>query len=184
MPHHSGDQLVDPQLLFQKAQLQPGMHIADLGCGRTGHLVFPASRIIGKQGLVYAVDILKDVLTLIQKRAASSAIHNIHTVWSNIESVGATAILPNSLDVVFVVNTLIHSDNRHGILEEARRLLKEKARLVIVDWKKKGLTFSPDDKRFVDFEDIKSWAQMHGYAVQEEFDVGAYHHGLVLFKIE
>lgn len=182
MPHHSGDQMVDPGLLFQKAQLQPGMHIADFGCGRTGHIVFPATRIIGEKGIVYAVDILKDVLEVVSKRAASTAIYNIHTVWSDIERVGATAILKNSLDVIFIVNTLIHSDNRHAILDEARRLLKDKARVVIVDWKQKGLQFSPADERFVDFDDIRQWSQMHGYVVQEEFDVGSYHHGMVLFK--
>lgn len=182
MPYHSGDQLVDPALLFEKAHIQPGMHVADFGCGRTGHLVFPVTKILGERGLVYAVDILKDALELVQKRAASTAIHTIHTVWSNIEQLGATAILPNSLDVVFIVNTLIHTDNRHAVLDEARRLLKDKARLVIVDWKQKGLQFSPDDERFVDFADIKQWAQMHGYALQEEFEVGAYHHGMVFFK--
>ena len=54
--------MVDPQLLFEKAQLQPGMHIADLGCGRLGHIVFPALKFVGETGLIYAVDILKDVL--------------------------------------------------------------------------------------------------------------------------
>ena len=183
MPHHSGDQMIDPSLLFQKAHIQPGMHIADFGCGRTGHLIFPATKIIGEHGLVYAVDILKDILEVLTKRAASTGIHNMHTVWSDIEQVGATAILPNSLDVIFVVNTLVHSENRHGVLDEARRLLKDKARLVIVDWKQKGLTFSPDDDAFVDFNNILDWALMHGYVLQEEFDVGAYHHGMVLFKI-
>lgn len=181
-PYHSGHQLVDPQIIFQKSQLQPGMHVADFGCGRTGHIVFPATRILGEQGLVYAVDILKDVLKSIQSRAASSGIHSIHTVWSNLEQVGKTAILPKSLDLIFVVNTLTQSDNRHGILQEAHRLLKPKARLVIVDWAKRGIQFGPSDDRYVDFDDITRWSQMHGFVLQEDFPVGQYHRGLIFFK--
>ena len=182
MPYHSGNQLVDPLLLFEKVQLQPGMHIADFGCGRTGHVIFPATKVLGETGLIYAVDILKEVLEVIHKRAASSAIHTIQTVWSDIEEVGATAIVPNSLDIIFLVNTLSHVDNRHGVLEEAKRLLKDKARLVIVDWKTKGLQFSPDDERFVDFDNIAQWCTLHGLVVQEEFAVGPHHHGMILYK--
>ncbi|MBD3311133.1 MAG: methyltransferase domain-containing protein [Candidatus Magasanikbacteria bacterium] len=184
MAYHTGNEMVDPYLLFERAQLRPGMHVADLGCGRTGHVVFPAAVVLGERGIVYAVDILKDVLEIIQKRANTNRLYNIHTVWANLEHVGATAIPEKSLDVAFLVNTLVQADNRHGVLEEAKRLLKDKARLVIVDWARKGLKFGPQDERFVDFENIKKWANMHGFAFQEEFDVGRFHKGLVFFKQE
>ena len=180
--YSSGDQMVNIPLLFEKGQLQSNMHIADLGCGRLGHVVFPGAKQVGETGIVYAVDVLKDVLESIRKRAATNNLLNVHTVWSNLEMVGATAIPEDSLDAGFIINVLVHSDNRHGILEEAHRLLKNKARLIIVDWAKKGLTFGPPAERYVNFEDIKKWSRLHGFVVQEEFDMGLYHHGLVLFK--
>ena len=69
MTYHSGNQLINPQVLFEKAHLRPGAHVADFGCGQTGHLVFPASKIIGEKGVIYAVDILRDILAQIDKRA-------------------------------------------------------------------------------------------------------------------
>ncbi|PIZ95605.1 MAG: hypothetical protein COX81_00535 [Candidatus Magasanikbacteria bacterium CG_4_10_14_0_2_um_filter_37_12] len=180
--YHSGNQMIDPYVLFQKAQLQSGMHVADFGCGQTGHIVFPAAKVLGEKGVMYAVDVLKSVLEIVGKRASINSLLNIHTVWSDLERIGKTAIPEKSLDLAFVINTLVQSDNRHAILEEARRLLKDKARLVIVDWSKKGLTFGPQDNRFVDFLDIKRWSQMHGFVVQEEFDMGRFHKGLVLYK--
>lgn len=176
------NQLIDAELLFKRAQLQPGMHIADLGCGRVGHIVFPAAALVGERGIVYAVDVMKDILENIRKRAAEENFLAVQTVWANLEMVGHTAIPARGLDAAFIINVLNQSDNRHAILEEARRLLKDKARLVIADWSKRGLPFAPPAERYVDFQDIKNWSRLHGFVVQEEFDMGPYHHGLVLFK--
>lgn len=184
MSYHTGNQLVDPKLIYEKAHIQTGMHVADFGCGRTGHFVFPTAIKVGMEGAVFAVDIQQDVLENVQKRADMEALVNVHTVWSNLEMVGKTAIPEGSLDVVFVVNTLTQSDNRHAVLEEAKRLLKSKGRIVIVDWRKKGLSFSPADERFVDFADLINWGRMHGMALQEEFNVGEYMYGVVLYRNE
>ena len=184
MIYHSGNRLIDPHLLFAKAHLRPKMHVADFGCGRTGHLVFPAAPIVGEQGIIYAVDILKDVLDEITKRARLDGILNIHPVWSDIERLGGAAIPAKSLDLVFLVNILYHAKNLQLMLDEASRLLKNKARLLIVDWTAHALPFGPDKSAIVDFKKVKAWGQEHGFIVQEEFAAGQYHQGLVLYKHE
>ncbi len=176
------NQLIDIDLLFQKAHVQPGMHVADFGCGRTGHIVYPVAHIVGKDGMVYAVDILKDVLETIYKGAQMNTKVNIHTVWSDLERAGMTAIPEGSLDAGFLVNMLDQSKNHEAILAEAHRLLKEKARLIIVDWVKKPLAFGPTEDRFVNFDAIKQWAVANNFVLQEEFEVGPYHWGVVLYK--
>lgn len=178
------NQLVDVQLLFQKAHMQPGMQVADFGCGRTGHITYPAAHILGKEGTVYAVDILKDVLETIYKGAQTNTHVNIHTVWSDLEQYGMTAIPENSLDIGFLVSVLDQTKKQEAILTEVRRLLKEKARLVIVDWIKKPPAFGPPEESFVNFTELKKWATEHSFVVQEEFPVGPYHWGLVLYKHE
>ncbi len=182
MSYHTGNQLVDPHLLFLKAHLRAGMHVGDLGCGRTGHLVFPAAMVIGEHGILYAVDIMKEILENIRKRARMDGLLNVHTVWADLETVGKTAVPAGSLDVAFLVNTLTHSKKRMEMLEESARLLKDKARCIVVDWQKSGMPFAPKEEEFVDFESIKSWARDKGFAVQEEFEAGPYHRGLVLYK--
>lgn len=174
--------LVDPHLLFEKARLHPGMHIADFGCGRTGHIVFPASLAVGDKGIVYAVDILKEVLENVKKRAAESNLYNIHTVWANVEEAGTIAIPPKSLDAVFIVNVLYYNAKPEQILAAAAELLKEKARIIIIDWKHKLATLGPEEKRLLDFYTLTQWAIRSGFVVQEEFEPTAYNKGLVLFK--
>lgn len=178
------NQLIDTALLFEKAHIQPGMHVADFGCGRTGHIVYPVAKLVGKEGSVYAVDILKDVLETMYKGAQMSSDVNIHTIWSDIEQYGMTAIPETSIDVGFLVNMLDLSKKQESILKEAGRLLKEKARLIIVDWVKKPSSFGPSEDQFVDFSAIKRWASEHHFVVQEEFPVGPYHWGMVLYKHE
>lgn len=52
----------------------------------------------------------------------------------------------------------------------------------MVDWRKNSLPFAPPADKLVDFGEIKKWARNKGLAVQEEFDMGGYHHGVVLYK--
>ncbi len=178
----SNNLLIDPGLLFQKAQLQRGMHVADFGTDRSGHLVFPAALLLGEKGIMYAVDILKSILENVKKRADLEALTNIHPIWSDLEK-GKTAIPEKSLDVVFIVNTLSFCTQPDLILAEAKRLLRDKARLVIVDWREKvNSAMGPKDDMFIDFKKIKQWAKSEGFLVQEEFPVGHYHQGVVLFR--
>ena len=176
--------MVDPYQLFEKAQLQEKMHIADFGCGSTGHLIFPAAKLIGEKGIVYGVDIMKTALESIHKRAVQNNMMNVQTIWTNLDLVGKTAIPEKTLDAAFLVNTLVQADDKHAMLEEIHRLLKPKARLIVVDWTKKGLSFGPKDEDFINFDEIKSWASSHGFVLQEEFPVGQYHQGLVFYKHE
>ena len=50
--YHSGNQMVDPYILFEKAHIQSGMHVADFGCGQTGHMVFPCAKQLGSKGIM------------------------------------------------------------------------------------------------------------------------------------
>ncbi len=180
--YHSGNQMVDPYIVFEKARLHSGMHVADFGCGQTGHLVFPAAKLIGEAGIVYAVDILKNVLEQITRRAASSSLLNVQPVWGDLERQNGVAIPKKILDVALLVNTLVQTSDHKQVLDNVLPLLKDKARIIIIDWFKKGLLFGPSDDRFINFSEIKFWAKQNGLVVQEEFSMGQYHRGVVLYK--
>ncbi|OGH59784.1 MAG: hypothetical protein A2725_02085 [Candidatus Magasanikbacteria bacterium RIFCSPHIGHO2_01_FULL_33_34] len=181
--YSSGNKLINPQLLFEKVRLQSNMHIADFGCGKTGQIVFTASKIIGENGIIYAVDILQEDLGIVEKRAKLNNQTNIHTIWSDVEQVGKTSIPAKSLDVIFMVNILNHTTNTDNPLNEAKRLLKEKARIIVADWKHNhGLSIGPTENKTINFEKIIQWANNNNFAVQEKFEAGKYHNGIVLFR--
>lgn len=174
--------MIDPKLLFGKIKLAPGMHIADFGSGKTGTFVFPAAAVVGERGTVYAVDIMKESLHGLMKRAALDNMPHIHTVWADIERPGAVAIPPQSLDAVFMVNFLSAVKKREAALGEADRLTKPGGALLIVDWKNNLLSFAPPSPDLVPQETVRLWAGTQGYATEEYFDASAYHYGMVLRK--
>ena len=143
-----------------------------------GIIIFPAAQVIGEDGLIFAVDVQKPVLSQIAKRCSMQALHQIHTVWSNIEYIEKTAIPEKTLDIVFLVNTLCQGENRHAMLEEAKRLLKPKGRIMIVDWHEAPGALGPSHDRLVDQEELVTWARMHGLGLQEQFSAGPYHFGV------
>jgi len=182
MTYNSGNNLVNAKLLLEKTQVHEGMHVVDFGCGRTGHIVFLAAQVIGSKGVVYAVDILKDVLESVHRRAVVEAMDNIETIWGDITCAEGVSIAPKTIDIVFCVNVLYNFENYADVLAEAGRLLKDKGRIVIVDWKTNLSGIGPEKEHLLEFKKIIAWGQKNNYLVQDDIDVGNYHRAIVLYR--
>jgi len=178
-----GGTLLDVNFLLEKAQIKERMKVADLGCGTTGHFVFPASKIVGTRGIVYAVDILKPSLESIARRAKQENIKNILTVWSDLEIYQATKIETESLDVGLLINTLFHSQKRAEIIRESTRMLKKGGRLLVVEWEDTSSPFGPPPEKRVKIEALKRVAEKLGLKEEEEFNAGEYHYGVLFTKL-
>jgi ubiquinone/menaquinone biosynthesis C-methylase UbiE len=177
-----GNTLIDPQIVVEKTQVSERMAVGDLGCGRTGHFVFPIAFAVGEYGMVYAVDILKDVLSGIERRAKQENIKQIKTVWSNLEIFGATKIESSSLDIALLINILFQSNKRSEIIREATRLLKRGGKLLIIDWKKIATPLGPSITERLNKENLAAVSKRLGLELVEEFSAGAYHFGMVFLK--
>ena len=174
--------MLDPIFLLQKLGLREKMEVADLGCGSVGHFVFPAARLVGKDGKVYAVDIQRTVLENIEKRAELEHLENIIGVWSDLERLGAAKVESESLDAAFLINTLFQNKDRLTILKEARRLLKIGGRLLVVDWLLTDAPFGPPVEGLVDPAWVEKVGDEIGLRLKERFSAGKYHYGLIFEK--
>ncbi len=183
MSQQGEKKLLNVETILDKAGLSEKMIMADLGCGSAGHFVFPSADIVGKEGTVYAIDILKNSLENIKRKVYLENIHNIKPVWSNLEIFKGTKIEAGSLDVVLLANTLYQSKHRAAILREAIRMLKKNGTMVIVEWKKISIPFGPKVEDRVDPKNIIQVARNLGLDFSEEFFVGQYHYGLIFNKL-
>lgn len=175
----SGSELLNPEKILSYARLREGMRVADLGCGASGHFVFPMSRLVGADGKVFAVDILKSALGAIKSRAKMEGATNIENIWSDLEVVDGAKIESGSLDVV----TLVNNEPNESMLKEATRLLKAGGTLMIVDWNITDVPFGPPSKDRKDPESYKKSVAEMGYYLRESFKAGPYHYGLVFEKV-
>ena len=129
----AGNALLNSRHILAAAQVRPGMHVADFGVGRTGHLIFPAAEIVGEDGKVYGVDLVKEVLKMLEGRRRQYLVHNIDLVHGDIEA-GNLDIPEQSLDRIFLVHTLPVARRHPEVISEIRRLLKADGRVVVIDW--------------------------------------------------
>jgi ubiquinone/menaquinone biosynthesis C-methylase UbiE len=179
-----GNVLIDPQLIIKKAGISDKMKVADLGCGSLGHFVFPTAKVVGKKGKMYAVDILKTILENIQKRARQDGLDNIiETVWTDLEIFGATKIESGSLDVAMLINTLYQSHKRVEILRESIRMVKKDGKLLVVEWENIATPLGPPAEERVKSESLIAAAPKLGLKLEEGFEAGQYHYGLIFTKL-
>ncbi len=174
----SSTDILNPFKLLERIGLRRGAWVADLGCGSTGHFVFPAAQMVGADGKVFAVDIRKPALQSIEKAARHEHFWNVETIWSDIEVVGAARIPDASLDLTLVVDNLYLAEHRDGLVQEAWRVTKPGGVLLCVEWTPgKALLGPPDDRRLKQTEADRAWRR-HGWVAQAAFEAGEFHYAL------
>ncbi len=178
-----GDTLLNIRATLNKVGLTQGMVVADLGCGTSGYFTLVAAEMVGNSGKVYAIDIQKAALAGMTSAAKMGGLHNIETVWSNLEIYGGTKVIKdNSLDLALLVNTLFQSSQKAAVIKEMARMLKPHGLALVVDWKITDAPMGPAVKDRVKKEDLKEWAKQSGLVLKEAFEAGPYHFGLIFNK--
>ena len=183
-PFGSGSALIDPLTILERAAIHERMRVADFGCGSLGHIVFPAAHRVGPKGQVYAVDILRDALTLIERRAKTMGLKNVTTVWSDIDRYHATRIPEAALDGALLVNNLFSSKDRTALAKEMARLTKYRGRAVIVDWKPGRTPIGPAPSARVSPDDARQMMDIPEFRFIESFAAGPHHYGLVFERTD
>lgn len=179
----SGNALLDVNLILSKLNLKEKDIVADFGCGTTGFFVFPIAKLVGKNGVVYAVDILKMALDNIKRKARHENALCVQPIWSDLEVFGATKIESGSVDVGLLINTLYLTEKKLEILRESTRMIKQGSRLIVIEWKDVSIPFGPQPEERIAKEKVVQFAKKQGLALEEEFEAGEYHYGLIFTKI-
>jgi len=178
----TGNELIDPFRVLQEADIRSGMRVADFGCGTLGHYVFPAAHLVGAQGQVFAVDILKSVLNGIESRMKMEGTTNVKPLWGDIERERGVKLENGYLDIGLLINNLFMSKHHEAMLRECLRTVKPGGKFVLIDWKPTGMSFGPDPKSRVSAEDGLRLAESAGLKLEKEIIPGSYHWGYVFNK--
>lgn len=157
--------------------LREDMIVADLGAG-TGHYSIAVSEIVPK-GKVYAIEIQKDFLTTIKNKIEEAHIKNVECLLGDIEKIGGTKIKDKTVDAVIASNILSQVENKDKFIEEAKRILKVKGRLFLIDWSDRSSVSMPHINKIVSKNKAREMFEKNGFIWERDISVGDHHYGII-----
>jgi ubiquinone/menaquinone biosynthesis C-methylase UbiE len=123
------DLFSDPSKSLDQFQIQEGWHIIDYGCG-PGRYIKKASKLVGQEGKVYAVDIHETALQCVRKSIKKNKLSNVYPIEAN----AYFAPIPeNSADLIYVLDVFHMVSQPNLFLQELHRLLKTAGILILED---------------------------------------------------
>ncbi|MCA9245852.1 MAG: methyltransferase domain-containing protein [Planctomycetales bacterium] len=117
--------------LLKALTLQPGNTVCDMGCGN-GFYSLQMARLVGENGRVLAVDIQPEMLRLLEARAETVEIGNIHTILGTIIDPKLPA---GSVDLCLLVDVYHEFSHPVQMLAAIRRSLQPKGRVALVEFR-------------------------------------------------
>ncbi|MGQ9680639.1 MAG: class I SAM-dependent methyltransferase [Candidatus Bathyarchaeia archaeon] len=113
---------------LENVGLKTGQVVLDFGCG-SGTYTIPAAKLVGEAGSVYALDIDKNALTKLEKKAERYGLKNIIRIDAQEE--GDIPLESESMDFILLIDVLHEIKDRDKLLEKLYRLLKRGGLLIV-----------------------------------------------------
>ncbi len=142
--------ILPPTTTLKKFGLKKGMSVADVGSG-SGYFTLPAARIVGKDSPAYAVDASREMLSVLKRKRPPVNVVPVHT-----RNGYSFAIKTGSVDFV-IASAILHENEPVRFLREIRRIMRPKATLLIIDWRKESLRYGPPAEERLSPAEVKSF---------------------------
>ena len=115
--------------VMEVLRIKPGVSVADIGAG-SGWFTVRAARRVAKEDTVYAVEINRDYISHIRKRAGKEKLSNIRAVLGKPDD---PMLPPGSVDAVLLLKTYHEVAKPVALLRKLRLAMRPGARLGIID---------------------------------------------------
>ncbi len=115
--------------IFERAGVEEGSHVADIGC-HEGYLSIHLANRVGAEGKVYSVDIREDRLERLTENLESRKLENVTVILGDYDN---PKLPENTLDVVFIMDTYHEMEDYTTILEHMKKALKPEGRIIIIE---------------------------------------------------
>jgi len=140
--------------------VDPGKSVADIGAG-SGWFTVRAAKRVGKQAVVYAVDINPEAIHYIDERSRKDHLENVKTVLSQPDD----PLLPtHSIDAVLLLKTYHEVAHPVTLFRKLRPALRPGAKVGIIDRNGNG------EDHGVAKDVVIREAKEAGYTLREQYD--------------
>jgi ubiquinone/menaquinone biosynthesis C-methylase UbiE len=172
----------NPEQIVAQLGLVEGMRVADLGAG-SGFYTKAAARRVGTTGHVYAIEVQKGMLKTLEDDLKKDGIKNVDCIWGDIEKDGGTKIADRTVDRVIISNVLFQAEDKIGLIDEAKRILKKDGQALLVDWTESWSGMGPAPESVVPQEKAEELFKKRGFKIVEVVSTEVHHYG-ILFRVE
>lgn len=173
------DSFQKPEEVIAALGLHPAAVVADLGCG-PGYFTRRLAKAV-PNGLVYAVDVEPRQLYRLHEHLRAEGLHNVVPVLA---SLADPHLPPGQIDLILVVDTYHHFDDRMHYLSTLTRTLKPNGHLVIIDYYKRALPVGPPSDHKIARDDIVREVEEAGYRLEREPTFLPYQYFLVFGRAD
>ena len=178
-PHGAGKSsfdLIDAKVLLAQLELDSGLVLVDLGCGKGDYSVALAEHI-GENGRVYAVDVWPESIAQLKTRTAKQHIRNIKPILADL---GQKLPIQDHLVDICLMATVFHDlvrENLHkNALTEIRRILKPAGKLAVIEFKKTEGRPGPPLRIKISPQQLDRMLFSHGFVRITTTDLGPYNY--------
>lgn len=119
-----------PERILEALKIEKGQSVGDLGAG-SGYLTVKISERVGTPGIVYAVDVQKEMLDYIKDRIHEKGIKNVTLVLSTMDDPG---LPPESLDTAILLSVYHEITKPVDFIKKVRKALKPNGKLAILEF--------------------------------------------------
>jgi ubiquinone/menaquinone biosynthesis C-methylase UbiE len=165
----------DPEKILSAVGLKEGMVFVDMGCG-DGYFTFPAARIVGPKGTVYAVDIDKEAVGRLREQATRDGFSNI---VAEAHAAERAVVCKGCADMVFFGIDLHDFADAAQVIRNAKSMLNTSGRLVDLDWKDQQMDFGPPLEIRFSIDKTRKMIETAGFRVLSVTDSGPYHYLII-----
>jgi SAM-dependent methyltransferase len=151
-------------MVLRLLAFREGDRVADLGAG-TGYFTVLLADLVGKQGECYGVEVEPALIEHLKQREELREKANFFPVLAELDD---PKLPENGLDLILVVNTWHHIDERGDYQKHLAAALVDGGRLVIVDWRKGALAMGPPDEHRVSRDQVVRELHGKGWKLQTE----------------
>ncbi len=137
------------------------MWVADLGAG-TGYFSRWLDAAVRPNGVVFAVDTEPNLVAHLRARAEQEKTASVVPVLASFDD---PRLPPRALDLVLIVDTYHHLDDRLTYLHRLGATLKPSGRIAVVDWQKHALPIGPPAEHKLAREQVVAEMRSAGYAL-------------------
>jgi len=157
------DEWQKPNEVVKALGLKPDALVADLGAG-TGYFSVRLARLLPK-GKIYAVDLEPEMVRHLASRAKRDELPNVFAVQAAMDD----ARLPEKVDLVLLVDTYHHIEDRTRYFGRLKGSLAPGGRVAIVDFTMDS-ELGPPPRARVSPEQVKRELGKAGYEIAAEHD--------------